>query len=80
MAVKTLRVVHNLGDGRGRVFQATKTRDSLENGRHGFDDALLALGSNFRRQDLRNMFGLACVSIVLRATTLPIFCGTRVLR
>lgn len=38
--VATLRVVHDRGDGRGRVFQSVKTCGALENRRHRFDDAV----------------------------------------
>ena len=39
-AVAALRVAHSRGEGRGRVFQSAKTGESLENGRHWFDDAV----------------------------------------
>ena len=34
-AIAALRVVHDRGDVRGRVFQSAKTGEPLENGRHG---------------------------------------------
>jgi integrase len=37
-AVAALRVVHDRGDARGRVFQSVKTGEPLENRRHWFDD------------------------------------------
>jgi integrase len=56
-ALTALRVVHDLGDGRGRVFQSTKTGEPLENGRHWFDDAVIAAEiKNFRWHDLRHTF------------------------
>lgn len=56
-AAAALRVVHNRGDGRGRVFQSAKTGDPLENGRHWFDDAVMeAWVKNFRWRDLRHTF------------------------
>jgi integrase len=36
-----LRVVHDRGDGRGRVFHPAKTGEPLENGRHWFDEAMM---------------------------------------
>ena len=54
-ALTALRVVHGLGDGRGRVFQSAKTGEPLENGRHWFDDAVIAAEiNNFRWHDLRH--------------------------
>jgi integrase len=55
--VAALRVVHDRGATRGRVFQSAKTGVPLENGRHWFDDALMEAGiKNFRRHDLRHTF------------------------
>jgi len=52
-AVGALRVVHDRGDGRGRVFQSARTGEPLENGRHWFDDAVIKAGiKNFRWHDL----------------------------
>ena len=36
-AVAALRIVHDGGDGIGRVFQSAKTGEPLKNGRHWFD-------------------------------------------
>lgn len=56
-AFSSLGVVHGLGDGRGRVFQSAKTGEPLENGRHSFDDAVIAAEiKNFRWHDLRHTF------------------------
>jgi integrase len=57
VAVAALRVVHNRGESRGRVFQSAKTGEPLENGRHWFDDAVTeAQVKNFRWHDLRHTF------------------------
>jgi len=56
-AVAALRVVHDRGDGRGRVFQSEKTGEPLQNGRHWFDDAVIeAEIKNFHWHDLRHTF------------------------
>jgi integrase len=56
-AVAALRVVHDRGDGRGRVFQSAKTGEPIENGRHWFDDAVMEAGiKNFHWHDLRHTF------------------------
>jgi integrase len=56
-AVAALRVVHERGDGRGRVFQSAKTDQPLENGRHWFDDAVMEAGlKNLRWHDSRHTF------------------------
>jgi integrase len=56
-AIAALRVVHEWGDGQGRVFQSRKTNQPLENGRHWFDDAVGEAGvQNFRWHDLRHTF------------------------
>jgi integrase len=56
-AEAALRVVHDRGDGRGRVFQSAKTGEPLENGRHWFDDAMSETEiRNFRWHDLRHTF------------------------
>ena len=43
-AAAALRVVHNLGDGRGCVFQSAKPGDPPENGRYWFDDEVMEAG------------------------------------
>jgi len=56
-AIAALKVVHNRGDGRERVFRSVKTREPLENGRYWFDSPVIKVGiKNFRRQDLRHTF------------------------
>ena len=56
-AIAALRVVHDRGDGRGRVFQSAKTCKPLENGRHWFDEAVMeAEIKNFRWHDPRHTF------------------------
>jgi integrase len=56
-AVAALRVVHERGEGRGRVFQSARTGEPLENGRHWFEDAVRAAAvKNFRWHDLRHTF------------------------
>jgi len=44
-AIAALRVVHDRGDVRGRVFQSAKTGEPLENGRHGSTKRLWKLRS-----------------------------------
>lgn len=56
-AVAALRVVHNRGDPRGRVFQSTRTGEPLEKGRHWFDEGVMKAGiKNFRWLGLRPTF------------------------
>jgi integrase len=54
-AIAALRIVHDRGDGRGRVFQSARTGEPLENGRHWFDDAVIGAEiKNFHWHDLRH--------------------------
>jgi integrase len=56
-AIVALRVVHDRGDGRGRVFHSAKTGEPLENGRHWFDEAVTETEiKNSRWHDLRHTF------------------------
>jgi hypothetical protein len=41
-AVAALRVEYDRGESRGRVFQPARTGEPLENGRHWFDEAVMA--------------------------------------
>src|SRR5208282_6799712 len=41
-AVAALRVEHDRGERRGRVFQPARKGEPLENGRHWFDEAVMA--------------------------------------
>jgi integrase len=52
-AIAALRVVHDRGDGKGRVFHSARTGEPLEKGRHWFDEAEIR---NFRWHDLRHTF------------------------
>jgi integrase len=52
-AIAALRVVHDRGDGRGRVFQSAKTGEPLENGWHWFDEAVMEARS-------RTFVGMTC--------------------
>jgi integrase len=56
-AIAALNVVYEAGDGAGRVFISKKTGDSLENGRHWFENAVVeAKLKNFHWHDLRHTF------------------------
>ena len=56
-AIGALKAVFKKGDGKGRVFTSSKTGEPLENGRHWFDDALIAAKlKNFHWHDLRHTF------------------------
>ena len=56
-ALAALKVVFGRGDGRGRVFQSSKTGEPLENARHWFDDAVVEANlKNFHWHDLRHTF------------------------
>jgi integrase len=55
-AVATLRVVHDRGDGRGRVFQPAKTGRPLGNAGYWFDDAVAEAG-------IRNFAGMICGTV-----------------
>jgi integrase len=56
-ALAALKILFARGEGRGRVFKSAKTGEPLENGRHWFDDALVAAKlKNFHWHDLRHTF------------------------
>jgi integrase len=56
-AISALKAVFESGVGKARVFMSAKTSESLESGRHWFDDTVLeAKLKNFHWHDLRHTF------------------------